>query len=317
MLERVIVALVLFSPALTASLWPVLSYLGFVCIVLFLTGYCLFRKVKREPKKHIPFLKSINLKSIKTVEYQPKTTSYLHSALRQTLTFLIQSEGISLIPSLYPLFNPPASGQQSSPQTDMYSKMLQSYLNAKMNITAEMLVGWISHMKDIQLHEHIMNGWLNIVEEHVKTYRKLGNEIEANEPTKQSKKFRHIDDFNDYTVDSEDDATQWSLQLDKCNDQIVNRMKAQGTFHEAAGKGKEVALQYIRGLANQIILVLEGGIDERFNPRSKNESFGTRSNIMKKLIREWIVCRISWPLLYRLSCPDYLNLTVLEHVWIV
>lgn len=177
-----------------------------------------------------------------------------------------------------------------------------------------MLVKWISATKDVQLHEQIIEGWLNIFMQHIKNYKELRAEIDAHEPLKTTKKPRHIDDFNEYNYVSEDDSTQWSLKLDKINNEIVNRMKAKGSLHEAAGRNKLAEQEYIRKLSNQIISLIDKNMDKKNNIGINDKKCGTESKILKTLIREWIVCKITWPIFHHFWTPDYLNQMILEQV---
>jgi hypothetical protein len=115
--------------------------------------------------------------------------------------------------------------------------------------------------------------------------------------------------FKDLILGTEDDATQWSLNVDKINNEIANRMRAQGILHEAAGKDKVVEQTYFREIVNQFIIILEGS---KYNFFPQNGKCGTESKILKTLIREWTVCKIYWPMFSRFSTPHYLNRLVLE-----
>jgi hypothetical protein len=171
-----------------------LAFFGFTCILACIVGFVLFRKVKRSPVRPLRIFSYVNAKEIKTFSMKPVTdTSALHHSLCTSLIFLIKSHIKQIVPQLRD-YRTSHQGQNT-----LFDSYLQAYLSEKMDAVSETLISWLESMKDIQLHEHIIQGWLTIFEEHVKRYKAFRNEIDSDAPIKNARKPIHLDDFNEYT----------------------------------------------------------------------------------------------------------------------
>jgi hypothetical protein len=189
----------------------------------------MFRKVRRFPVRPLRLFSHVNSKDVKTFSAKNEADiSALHLSLRTCLISLIKSHIKQIVPQLT---NYRTSYREKNILFDSY---IQAYLSEKMDHVSEKLISWLESMKDIQLHEHIIQGWINILEEHVKRYKSFrneiesdilikngnesdilikngneiesdsipinnGNEIESDIPIKNARKPIHLDDFNEYT----------------------------------------------------------------------------------------------------------------------
>lgn len=290
-------------PGVGSVVWPILHWIGTISIFLAVAGYFLSsrRKINRLPTR-LKFPTGLQPQKCTIKPSTDILITPLQSALSKLITFAIQSQISSIIPQLENVFG-------ADPQVS--KSILLSFLSLKMTDASEMVVDWINRIKTDQLHEKIIHGWINIIESHIKNYKDCRNELDAKVLRRNaSVKKRHIDDFNDYAVDSTDDANQWSIGVDKVNSQIVNRMRAEGTLHEVAGRGQEMELSYLRDIANRLILVH----DTMYAKSNHQKPYGTPSKILKVLVREWCICSIVWPIIDRLCRPDVINCALLETV---
>ncbi|KAI8929470.1 hypothetical protein BC831DRAFT_443726 [Entophlyctis helioformis] len=149
---------------------------------------------------------------------------------------------------------------------------------------------------------------------------------------------RHLDDFNDFSVDPGDDAAAWSASVDDINEKVVVRMAGLGLLHQAIGKGSAHEQTYLRNAFDKLIATLKtrppapstssttaGPATARADPRQPLSTLQvqagpetsspwtpTSSNLLRILMREYSVCQLIWPFVERYATPHVLNQTIID-----
>lgn len=287
-----IVPVLLISPHL--NVWPYLSYIGYLAIISTIIGYFInYRTTTNVQKRRLPSLRLLKLDiPVLKSESLDVTSESLECVMGEFLTKMVSNQ-INLSLSQLLTHSP-------------YQGLINSFLSSKMEITAKVMKGWIDNMKNLNLQEKLVQGWLAIFTEQLNRYKGYRKELDSVESPDKNGKMRHLDDFNEYTADSADEASQWNSQLEATNIQIVNRMKAANLLHEVSGKDKDREEKYFRVICNEIASSIYH--DHKVNILG----FGTPSRLVKICTREWFVCQIWRPLFQKAWQPDVLNQVILD-----
>ncbi|KAJ3304517.1 Intermediate filament protein [Kappamyces sp. JEL0829] len=114
---------------------------------------------------------------------------------------------------------------------------------------------------------------------------------------------RHLDDFNDFSVESEDDSLTWSTEVDKVNEQVLLRLRLAGKLHPAVALSPQAQQQHLRNLFNDMVAFVEAKFPAHVP---------TRNRVVQIIVREFAVCQMVEPFLNRIARPEVLNSYILE-----
>ena len=154
--------------------WYYLSWLGIFFILIVILGYLLHHNGQHSQVRRIPFHKLQNMKTSNNPKYHAQremNDTLLTFALRTGLATLVQSQIQEFIPSLFAIFNNIKKDKNLASNLSSGKDVVASLLNENMGLIVPIISTWISNMKAIQLHELIIDGWLNLLKEHIKNYR--------------------------------------------------------------------------------------------------------------------------------------------------
>jgi hypothetical protein len=275
-----------------------MTYLGALFSVLFVFGYLIHTYIPRNTKtftlskiKSIP--KSFQSKETKRkVQLEPIRETLIGSAFQQILKDFIRSQLSTNIHS--PTILRLLATQNSSDNSSIIDAKVQEFTALFMNLFLSVKCQTIS--------DDIASTSLVLIQKFVDDYKEIRGEYELNDSANENAddyEHRHLDDFNDFSVvnvDNEDESIKWSVDLDKMHQQIYFRLKYAGILHSGVGNGKDGELALIRKWTTVIMNMME-----------KNGMPMTPSKTLGILFREWFVCTIGWPLLNRITTPDFLN----------
>ncbi|KAJ8331034.1 hypothetical protein O5D80_001043 [Batrachochytrium dendrobatidis] len=198
-----------------------------------------------------------------------------------------------------PQFNPSQSilsKQKSSDQCPInpsdrsaFSKLFGS---SQIEYVSNMASNTINHMRINRLHERLWILFLKVLQKHVKEYRQIRRDIQAEltasrtepltglkpsapDPLSESTKSgdthglfsdsiphpkitkpRHLDDFNAFLGDDMDDALMYNKNMDSLNEKICMRMSGLGNLHPAVGKGDFHEQSYLRSTFDRVFEIL-------------------------------------------------------------
>jgi hypothetical protein len=183
------------------------------------------------------------------------------------------------------------------------SKIGGSKLDQKIHQFATAANELVHSAKSNQLYEMLWINAINCFKTHVKIYRLSRAEVEQqfNKEFDKEESHRHLDEFNEFSIESEDDQMKWSQKLDKIHNLIVLRLQASGLLHSAAYKGMEDELQHLR-LSFQKLLALCEIVNISTSP----------SILVRIVIREWCTCKGLYPIIQKISHPNTLNRYILD-----
>lgn len=156
-----------------------------------------------------------------------------------------------------------------------------------------------------QLYELIWLNALAVFDQHIQIYKEMRKDYILQKPDESLKS--HLDDFNEYSAESEDDSLKWSLDVDKVNQQILVRLDMSGKLHPAVLKGNnQDELSHLRTLFNDMLAFLEK--KNIYIPRMMQDKF------IKIIVREASVCQFMHPLICRVASPLNINQYILDSV---
>jgi hypothetical protein len=286
---QVIVTIILY-PYLSV-LWYYFSYVGVLFIALFLIGYLIhnFFPVKRERfiKKQFDSLqytqKAAEINRIGVTSRAKFNAKVAFGELMEDLIKFHFRRNVYSQKALELLLNPEASDN---------SKVT---ISTKIQGFVQLLKDKLHSLQSQSLSESVLTASVHLLERFVVSYKELCAEIQMRNP-KEHFEHRHLDEFNDFSFDNDDEGIKWSVELDKIHQQMQLRLKYSGKLHCGIGNGKEAELMQLRKYTSKIMdLMADAGFPI------------TPSKSLRILIREWVVCKLAWPILNRITHPDIIN----------
>jgi hypothetical protein len=320
---KVVIATILLYPHI-GLIWKLLSVLGFIFFSLLLFGflvYLLKPKTSRFPDvKLYPIRLTTNPKNETNFQIKSGLLSQsfpslfeskgwsqdfsqsnsrlqmmLHSMIKELVTDQLSVNSFTKQILEHFLSTPKTLGESSSDSMDLFDIRLQKILHASIEL--------FHSAKGQNLYETLWINGLECLCEHIKVYRKIRKEVEEeqNLNAQEDTNPRHLDDYNEFSAETDDENMKWSHNLDKLHELIILRLRARNKLHQAIGKDFEQEREYLRSLANQYLQI--------FNQSKVPTS---SSKMIQILVREWIVCKGVWPFLHHISQPNVVNQYILE-----
>ena len=177
-----------------------------------------------------------------------------------------------------------------------------SILDAALSIFSTQTANFVHSLKMQKLFESWSIMALEIIKDQIISYKKSRAQIRlASSSNALTNSSTHLDDFNEFKIESEDESRKWSSKLDILNEQVQLKMRLGGELHRAIGQVKEVEGEYLR----QKIAELMDLINIENIPLLKNPIF-------KVLLREWVFAKVVWPLLNLACNPNTVNMMIIE-----
>lgn len=286
-----------------------MAYLGALFSVLFIIGYLIHTYIPRNSKiytlskiKSIP--NSFHLKEIKHINtktsphsVEPIRETLIGSAFQKILKDFIRDQLSTNVHSSTILRL--LATQNSSDNSTIIDSNVHQFTSLFMNI--------FFSLKFQAGLDDIASRGLELIQKFIDDYKEIRYEYQSNNSINENNtvyEHRHLDDFNDFSVDSvdiEDESTKWSVDIDKMHQQIYFRLKYAGILHSSVGNGKDGELALIRKWTTVIMNMMEASGMPM-----------TPSKTLRILFREWFVCTIGWPLLNRITTPDFINSYILS-----
>ena len=274
------------------NVWPLIAIFGMICVFLFIVGLFMFSRPRNmiKPKRILLNPKKTMLKNTTGQE------TLLNKSIKSILLSLVRTsllEHGTDLPDIMLKFRGPGGLEDHE---------IQNLMVRKLSVLANDIVGFLGFGKSFQLPELVLITLAKKLKDHIQLYKKYRKELEGDGTLKTlalHKKFRHLDDFNDYHVESTDESSHWSAAVDKVNQQILNRLKAQGGLHPALGEHEQV---YLQAMCSKLIDLLN------------SPSFVQRPplvGIVKVLLREYILSQVLVPIVQRLTRPELINRDIL------
>ncbi|KAJ3313238.1 Intermediate filament protein [Boothiomyces sp. JEL0838] len=267
---KVVLATIILYPYV-GYIWGLLSVFGLILTIFFILG-AVFKpqKVTFKPKNLV-----INYDKPKTVIHKRSTYSQLHETI------------FAMIKEYVPV--------------ELLKLNQQVVVDEKVDKFLVILVDCLHLLANHPLYESLCVNFLSVLETHIKQYQHYKDEFQGSLSSNEEP--RHLDDFNEYSTETDNESIIWSANLDKLQEQIILKMRASDTLHPSVGRGIEIEQQYLRGVANQVI---------HFNESYSKTFPSSPSKILQVAIREWVVCKALWPLINKVSNPDTVNSYLLE-----
>ncbi|KAJ3288320.1 Intermediate filament protein, partial [Borealophlyctis nickersoniae] len=225
------------------------------------------------------------------------------------------------------------------PKIAHFAAVAASWIQEQRQLHVEQRL-WVLVLSTI--HQHI-RVYKRVRREVLREYSaKLSAKADAVGP-ELSRSQEHLDDFNEFAEDDYEGSGNQSWEepgqgasdtvvdtfpgsiaalrnnVEELNALILLRMMTSGLLHPALKNGADGERAHLRTVMDQVCGVLgmlDGGAMKEGSTRGagsgdKDNLFQT-SNLMRILIREWVVCQLVWPLMDRFCQPDVLNLRLLE-----
>jgi hypothetical protein len=176
-------------------------------------------------------------------------------------------------------------------------------LDTKVSTFLRVAIEQFHSPKGQNLYELLWINGLECLRDHIKLYKATRAEVEIqlNVTSEEQMMARHLDDFNDFSAENENENVKWSQNLDAVHNMMLLRLRANRLLHPAVGQDHEAEQAYLRDVANQCLALF----DQSKLPTSQ-------SKIIQILLREWIVCKGVWPLMHHFAQPDTINQYILE-----
>ncbi|KAJ3275847.1 Intermediate filament protein [Terramyces sp. JEL0728] len=267
---KVVIATIILYPYV-GWIWSVLSVSGLILTVFFILGAVFqLQKVTFKQKNLV-----INYEKPKRIAAKRSAYSQIHETV------------FGMIKEFVPM--------------ELLKPTQQGLIDEKMDSFLVILVDCLHLLANHPLYESLWVNFLTVLEAHIKQYQKFRDECQGSLISNDEP--RHLEDFNEYSTETDNESITWSSNLDKIQEQILLKMKATDTLHTSVGRGAEIEQQYLRGVANQVI---------HFNDSYSKTFPSSPSKIVQVALREWVVCKGMWPLINKICQPDTVNCYLLE-----
>ncbi|KAJ3396441.1 hypothetical protein HDU92_003063 [Lobulomyces angularis] len=220
----------------------------------------------------------------------------------------------------------------STPATKFYGKLTHDYncsdfeqnllkiINPNIEDWKNLLYILLTHHLRSAVASKLWNLVLIKIHRHVVIYKKIRRELLHFESRKKDSNMelptQHLDEFND---DSSWDFGCGNSLLgdsefspsDDLNLLIAQRMKAQSLLHPASAcDDEESEKSYLRTTISNIMSRFKA-LSLSSSPSSNQASLFTSSKLLELLFREYLVCKVSYPLLHYVSSPGILVIDLL------
>ena len=302
----------LFVVLMTIILNPILPYvwrlLAIAGSIIFGIVFCSWLvhvwfppKFQQFPTKTIASLGDVRQNRLKLhipIEKERETPIVLN--LKQFFKDLVNSQ-FGLLPKskvIVDMLKTPGLGHKYDKELSANASILDSTLATLSTQT----VGMLHSIKMQNLFESWSIMVLETIKHHVIRYKKLRAEIQmsGSAPALLQSNI-HLDEFNEYTAESEDESLKWSSRLDNLNDQVILRMRLNSELHPAVGQGHEAEIDYLRLKISELIDLVQFQDISLMN-----------TSIFKVFMREWIYARAVWPAVSIASNPNTINNILIE-----
>ncbi|KAI8897883.1 hypothetical protein BC833DRAFT_620829 [Globomyces pollinis-pini] len=181
-----------------------------------------------------------------------------------------------------------------------------SLIDEQIGIISKIFIDVIQSLRSVTgIYDKLWINFLNVFQHHVEIYKKFRKEQELLQKPSQNTPIpkRHLDDFNEFSVESEDFSLKWSNLVDKVHANLAIHLRVTGELHSAVGKTNETEIEYLRESSKKLLdcLRLKGYVSQSIP-----------DNVLQIAFREWVVCRALGPLANRMANPDVCNAYLLE-----
>jgi hypothetical protein len=290
--------------------WSALSFFGFFGFFLVFAAYLVhtwfpprYKQFKDTPVFSLPFgletPAKIRISRAPAREKQTEVYSVLNAILRdwlekQLMSFKQTANFYGMISKSSENLNP--FGTEESAE--------ESLLDHSVEVFCIKTIRAINSIRNQNLYDSWCVRILEILKNHFIRYKKLREEFAKyrSTPNLFSGSNRHLDDFNDFAYESEDESMRWSSELDSVHEQIVLRMIVGNELHPSAGKGVKIEMDHVRDKLMQFLDLVH--IDEL--PVFQNKIF-------QILIREWTISKLIWPSISKICGPNHINNIIIEN----
>ena len=300
----IVIATITLHPILP-YLWKLLSIVGSILFGFVFTSWMVHvwfpPKFERFPDRKIQSLGDIRISTPRINDSLDKDKeSRLAINLKQFLEEVLSSQlgHLSRAKPIVDMIKLPNLGAKS----ESIDTSGSSILDAALSIFSTQTANFVHSLKMQKLFESWSIMALEIVKDQIISYKKSRAQIRlASSSNALSSSSTHLDDFNEFKIESEDESRKWSSKLDILNEQVKLKMQLGGELHRAVGQGKDVEGEYLR----RKIAELMDLINIENIPLLKNPIF-------KMLLREWVFAKAVWPLLNLACNPHTVNMMIIE-----